>query len=235
MNMAMIEPYREKYPLIWKEYIEDNVHQIMQEDVAGKAVLDIGANIGFVSMFFLAHGARFSVAVEPHPATFEIMKDMVASQPVIPLNVAAYNGLSKRVHMTTEEGGNLGISKSVPADEGVESWPLSHFLGYFDQDDNDLVLKIDVEGSEYDVLLYAAGADIRRFQTIFLETHQAPHLPPHDARKAQYLKTYMSFLGYEVKNEEIVCMWNWDNGKLVSCNEVEGNRSMKLKRIENWK
>jgi FkbM family methyltransferase len=176
------------------------------------------------------------VAVEPHPATFEIMKGLVDGHPIIPLNVAAYNGVSKRVHMTTEEGGNLGISKSIPADEGVEAFPLSHFLGYFDHSDNDLVLKVDIEGSEYDFLLYASGTDIRRFQTIFLETHQAPHLTQHAARKCEYLKTYMSFLGYEIKNEEIVCMWQWDAaGKVVGCKEVEGNRSIKLKRIENWK
>ena len=234
MNLSIIEPYREKYPLIWKEYIEENVHQVVEEDVVGKAVLDIGANIGFVSMLHLALGARYTVAVEPHPSTFDIMKKLVAGHPIIPLQVAAYNGLTKRVNMTTEEGGNLGISKSVPGD-GVQAWPLSRFLGYFDPDDNNLALKIDVEGSEYDVLLYASGQDIRRFQTIFLETHQAPHLPPHAARKYEYLKNYMSFLGYEVKNEEMVCMWEWINGKVVGCKEVEGNRSMKLKRIENWK
>jgi len=229
-TMADLEKYKERYKLVYDEYVAQNIHSILPEYVEGRRVLDIGANVGFVSLYFLAIGAKNTIAFEPNPPTFKLLQETAAGHDILPINAAVLNGLAKTVKMTSEENNNLGIAKSVPDSTGVEAWSLHQALSLFPEDDNNLVLKVDTEGSEYDIMLYASARDIRRAKTVFLETHQVPHLTPMAARHSDYLRDYMIFLGYTMLNEQMVC---WiENGNY---SQVPENKAMTFSRIDDWK
>ena len=242
MKKLLVDQLKDKYPEVYKEFITDNIHQWKEEEITGRNVLDIGANVGFVSILYTAFGAKQVISVESHPKTFEELKNNVAPYPnIVPVNVAAFNGLHKYVTIL-EEDNNSGIAKTIPAENikgpgDVEAWDLNKFIRtYFDPNDTECILKVDTEGAEYDILLYASGLDIRKFKYIYLDSHQVNFLKHSAARKSGYIKTYLSFLGFEILSTEQVCCWNWNpDGSVKSCTNVEDNIAMKWRRIDPWK
>ena len=235
-----IEQFKKDGEVNFREYFVDNRFAMTEEMFKGKAVLDIGANIGIFSLFAWAHGADPIFAVESNAANYEkLCENTMKATGVIPVHCAAFNGVVKEASVT--EGG--GVSKIAPTiqigGETVACKSLAELLEQMPPWD-DMVLKVDVEGAEYDILLYAAARDIRKFKTIFLETHKiAPKdsrcggspLEPRQARTAAFLVEYLKFLGYEVAKRDAYMWFTWDaNGKTTGCTELEDQHSYRLER-----
>ena len=71
------------------------------------------------------------------------------------------------------------------------------------------ILKMDIEGSEYDVLWSAHRRDITFFKTIFIETHisQAKH---------HAMCEYLFQFGYKLTNQkQMFFWWTQPNGQQV--------------------
>lgn len=214
----------------WFEFIGANIHKITEQDIEGKCVLDIGANVGFASLVFLHRGAKKVVSVEANYLNYvELVKNVQPWPQIIPLYIAASDGVCKMVRILEEKG----ISKTVSDDSGNVKAASLHDLisANFDPYDNNLVLKCDIEGGEYDFLLSAAKSDIIRFSNIFLETHQTPHLNKIPARKRQFLLDYLELFGYEMVSQAPFCTWYYNaDGSVNSCIPLEDQGSAKLIR-----
>lgn len=224
-----IEDLRSQDPQMYKDLFEDNVLGATREDMRSKSVLDVGAYMGFFSVLAAGLGAERCVAVESNPRNFRKLRENVA-----PLgNVTAIHGaVFDGRHSWLGAVEDLGVSKVVPGEtnDRVPAVSLGDLLPLFPPGEN-LVLKVDTEGAEYDILLNASGREIRRFDTIFLETHQTPHLEGKPARKAQFLKDYLDLVGFDVVYQKHVHTWQEDDkGGYEWYERIENQEGMKLKR-----
>lgn len=121
----------------------------------GTPVVDVGAFVGVFSLWAASLGAHV-VAVEPHRPSYEILRRNTAGAVVAPLwaAVGAESGRCGLVERGfggyTEPGGDIPVL------------PLSWFYG------DDVVMKMDCEGAEYDALI---GADLSFVAYLALEFH----------------------------------------------------------------
>jgi len=150
-------------------------------------VIDCGANIGNVTDYFCKSGA-YIYAFEPNPYAFRVLKDRfngVENVCCVQKAVSNSNGIAKLyLHEKTRSGlekdqvkwshgSSLKENKvNVLADKyvEVEVVDICEFIKSLNRDIR--ILKLDVEGCEYEILLKIINTDlIRRIDYIFLETH----------------------------------------------------------------
>lgn len=154
-------------------------------DLTGVTVVDIGANIGVTTLAAIAYGAARVIAVEPDAINLDLLRrnverldrdhyaDDIASR--IEIHHAAV-GRPGRVQVHRPPGharGCCGSSWTTAPEPGaatVAQRPLEDFL-----DGTDLMVKIDVEGGEYDILA-GVGIDVlaARAARLVLEWHHFP-------------------------------------------------------------
>jgi len=142
---------------------------------AGGVVVDVGAHLGSFVMFFdaLHRGTPYQgFAFEPHRENFSLLARNVAANNITRFQLieAAVTGRDGSVYLRTDcEPDVVAVS-----DEVTETRAQSHKLSTFCQRNGIVeidLLKIDAEGSEYELL--AADYDFirRRVRGIILEYH----------------------------------------------------------------
>ena len=164
------------------EFDRANVEVLLKHARPGDILLDIGANIGYVSACFLAK-VRDSrvIAVEPQPQTVDLLRSNL-SQFGARANVAP-------VAISDQEGDgflqidrvNRGASKLVSEGSGqsarVELWTPARLFDTFKPPKVDLV-KIDVEGHE-EAVFRALQPSLAEFRPrlILFEAHEDQAAP----------------------------------------------------------
>ena len=154
----------------------------------GKLVMDVGANAGIFSAFCGANGAGV-VAYEPFPRPFAILSGMVITSKllnrVIPMQKAVwtYTGITKYFgNVTTLDSACPAFNGGVRVD-GVR-WTQDYednaldvhcisFDGAIGSASWDMV-KMDVEGAEFEILLATPEDALRRIKFMYLEFHPWP-------------------------------------------------------------
>jgi FkbM family methyltransferase len=168
--------------LLFDEIFEYNSYHVLEEEIKGKNVLDIGANIGYFSIFASFFEPARIIAVEPlseayvwlHHNTFHI-KNMET----IKLIVSNLDGEIKSIYNPSPKNkpGFYTSDSNVwnrDIGEKVETISLASLLNMFDGDNN-VVVKMDIEGSEYDVLMHASQETMNKISVLYLETHLMSH------------------------------------------------------------
>lgn len=169
---------RDKHPEIYNEVIVINEYQLTRENVENKHIIDIGANVGMFSIFAAYLGANKIISAEPAVNTFNVLKENVEYSKFsnieifknLVLNVA---GAKINLPLQPDSGHNSLFRKSEQY-ETVETITLANMVNRLPPD-GDIILKIDCEGSEYDILLNASEQDLNRVQTIHIEIHADMH------------------------------------------------------------
>lgn len=139
---------------------DENVYDLTPEDVAGKVVLDLGANIGAFSVWAAMAGAERVLAIEPDVGNADQCANNHAANPVaghVTVATAAVGATTTRATIDVEPG--LEACATVKATGGtgpVAVYPLRTFVGMAGGHVH--VVKIDVEGAEYEALT-TAGQD----------------------------------------------------------------------------
>ena len=143
-------------------------------NVKGKAVIDIGANIGDTAIYFALKDAKHVYAFEPYPYSYGIATQNVR-----------LNGLEDRITLLNEGCGkekrkikidvsykNFGGTdlKNFENGTNINITTLSELVKRFDIS-SEAVLKIDCEGCEYGVLLNTENSNLRKFKQIQIEYH----------------------------------------------------------------
>ena len=143
-----------------------------------RVILDLGANIGLFTLFAARSAPQARVfSVEPFPATFGRLVANVSQHNldgrVKCLNFAATGADGTRVMpdaSVPSQRRALASSANEGSGTGVRGKALTTLLHENDLPYVDL-LKIDVEGSEYEVLLFTSRETLRRIHRIAMEYH----------------------------------------------------------------
>ena len=173
----------------WQIYCR-GVYECLSTD---RCIVDIGANIGLFSCFAArSNPACVVYAVEPFPGTYARLVDHVRR-----------NGLSDRVRcLDIALSGTAGTASMSSGDRPsqmvrLESSPgagttavatetLSGLLTQIPGPGIDLI-KMDIEGSEYEVVLSTPATTLERVNRLTLEFHQSSQGTPETL--VQHLKT----------------------------------------------
>lgn len=146
----------------------------------GDVVVDLGANVGEVSEYFCAKGAKV-YAYEPNPHAFDVLSRRLGQKSNVFLHKAAvsnFTGSSKlwlhENHKDSEVGfsqsGSLQAEKENVSDDSVEVDVLN-IKGVLDQHESIKILKIDIEGGEYDIMDEVLS-QCHKIDHVLLETHE---------------------------------------------------------------
>ncbi len=162
----------------------------------GDIAIDCGANLGAITRILAASGAEVH-AFEPNPDAFALLSKAVAGRPNVHLHPQAVldrpGRLTLHLHMNYDRNPErfssgsslLAEKRNVDGARGVEVEVID-LVAFIEALDRPVkLLKIDVEGAEYDILhaLLDRGV-IDRVEKIFVETHAhaIPSLRETDAR-----------------------------------------------------
>lgn len=163
----------------------------------GDIVVDLGAHIGSFTRLALACGA-YVYAIEPHEGNFKLLKENVkmASGGATLLNILIYNGKKVRfvsdpqrneLHRVTNDGPTSYIlMQSFTLNDVIKNYELKKIS----------LLKVDIEGSEYEVFRHFRHFDI--VEQITMEYHGG-------AAKLAWLILFLEKKGFRV-------VWHGGNG-----------------------
>lgn len=183
--------------IVFYEIFERNMYMVNADELKNSTVIDLGANIGMFSLFALKHGAEKIYSYEPNAVNFEKLKKYTKSfNNIQPINLAVC-GKPGTVYVN---GADMKGTSSVNNEAGeypVECITLESIID--ERNEKDLVLKIDVEGSEYDILYSCPTEKLKRFNTIYAEFHDNPVFDKDGLISKDALKQYIVDLGYNVE------------------------------------
>ena len=177
---------------------ERMVAQLGPDDIA----IDLGANVGVITAKLAQTGAQVH-AFEPDPETFEHLSAAMAQFPNVHLHNAAVSGRDGTITLyrppswqdetkrrsASKANTIVANDRSSSFDIGAEV-PLVDFARFL----NDLpkpakLIKVDIEGAEWDVLDAVEERAFDRFDAMFVETHERfdlSILPTLKARQLRY-------------------------------------------------
>jgi FkbM family methyltransferase len=146
-----------------------------------ETIVDLGANVGYASVFLLSKYPRARVvAVEPDPENFALLRRNLAPyRNRCKLLLAAAWSHPTRLRMRAEpfRGGGHWARQVEPGDDGtVEAMDLGTLFSKL-AIENVSILKIDIEGAE--VAVFSGNLDwIDRVDSIVIELHDDSSFGP---------------------------------------------------------
>jgi FkbM family methyltransferase len=158
----VVEPESEKYPFL--ETFIFGIYKFF--DYRGKTVIDVGAQTGDSVLYFSHQGAKMIYAFEPLKNNFKILEKNDTQNKI---NCTCYNiGLGDITkNIDTAVSGSMATATPITDSlehEHIKIDRLDNLNIYAD------IIKIDVEGSETEVLKGGLNT-IKNAKTIIIETH----------------------------------------------------------------
>jgi len=145
-------------PLNWKKYY----YFVDEEDV----VLDIGANIGLFSI--LSKNAKKIICVEPIRECIPILEKNLDSNKLLDKSVIINMAVGKKGRLWLERDTHINLSKVVQKGTKNTQKIKSELLEYFTKKYKTNLVRMDVEGYEYEILKQGIP---KRINKIAMEFH----------------------------------------------------------------
>lgn len=192
----------------WSTYYgvdDQNLRRFVASIKAGSTIVDIGANIGTVTLRAAQATGKAGrvICFEPNPATFNRLTENLNLNPDLKNIQAVPKGLGAKEGsflLVDAEPNNVGMSHlarigEAKAGKEVQVVRLDDYLEVNQVGKVDAI-KIDVEGFEYQVLLGAEATIKRYLPTIMLEVDD--EFLRAQGGSATQLRDYLLNLGYVV-------------------------------------
>lgn len=165
--------------LVMREILCDEEYKL-PDGFKAKNIVDLGAHIGLSSLYLAtALDAPKIVAVEADPALVERTRQNTAGHDVTVLNAAISTTSGRRPFFTSDESWANSFERTLARQREIEIDTVTiddaMRAGGFDRVD---LLKIDVEGAEWDLLDNRAFT--RNVDAIVGELHAAGDRPPRE-------------------------------------------------------
>lgn len=147
----------------------------------GDIVFDIGSCVGDFAILAASKGARV-FAFEPNPSSFEILLENIKinnlSELITPLNIGI-GPKEDNLYIETNSKNMGGSSIVSQGDKRVKIDTISNVLKEYNINKIDL-LKIDVEGYEYEIFSDSEASCLDKISKIVGEYHLLPEKPGND-------------------------------------------------------
>jgi FkbM family methyltransferase len=191
-------------------------------DIESPIILDIGANVGFFSIFsFYKFKNPKIISFEPIKRNFDLLQNnvnLISSNNLIIVNkaVSKTNG---QITLTFSNDQDITTSASIfdnqseSIKETVISTSLEKIVEDYKLSKIDL-LKLDCEGAEYEIFYNTPSHIFKKVNCIALETHQGKS----ENENNMVLSNYLRKLGFTVKTKADDLIWaykdvqQWNNG-----------------------
>jgi FkbM family methyltransferase len=157
-------------PIVVREIWEENVYEVNDGHFnRGGVVVDLGANIGTFSIYSAFKGSKV-YAVEPEPHNAEALNNNIILNNMQDLITHIPYGVSdkKGTAVITDMGGGASIKDDGMFGTEIELMSLDSLFGLYNIDEVD-ILKIDVEGSEPEIILGASKENLQKCKYITME------------------------------------------------------------------
>lgn len=194
------------YPVFKEIFMEDfyDIDNLVKKLPANPVVIDVGANAGLFDVLLLSKINQAQIfAYEPMPANVEVFQKTIEYNPAmrsLQLHQAAVTGTEKEyIELFTEDTTDNTVVSSVFANFSglnnkkirVEAKSLTSIL-----EENKLsrvdLLKLDCEGSEYDIIYNTDASVLQKVSIMVIEVHQIDD----DRYNLNALDHYLSSIGY---------------------------------------
>ena len=205
----LLHTYKESF--FDQAYIRGFPAAVRQKPI--RTAVDVGANVGYFSLFLLSRFPGVRVwAYEPIPVNFELLEQYRHAHPdlqlqAVPKAVTAPACRTLTLHYDRSDRYTTSasiLSESEHSDTlEVEATSLADILADHQLGELDF-LKLDCEGSEYDILYQSPDQFLERIQRIAIETHPGPTGREQSATLADFLRKS----GFEL-NREGDLIWAW--------------------------
>lgn len=154
-------------PFIYNEIFVDNHYHVEPSEIKDQVVIDCGAHYGFFSTLALLYGAKFVHAIEMNYSNLQFLRDNLNL-----FNPEYYNICNNALHpnngtkiVTYHKEGFL--SEINPQNNGLEV----DTINLEDILEEPCVVKMDIEGAEYDVLCSLPPDKLKNIQRLYIEIH----------------------------------------------------------------
>jgi len=201
--------------LVFKEIFMNDVYaidELLKKVPQNPVIIDIGANVGFFDILLLSKLPSATIyAYEPLTANIATFKKIIDTNPSIQQSISLYQyavtGVPKEyleLYMENTEDSQvvasvfLDFNASNTRKISVPCITLSNIITQHKIENID-ILKIDCEGSEYDIIYNTDPNIIRKAKIIALEVHDVDN----DKNNFAAIKKYLVSLGYTISAEPI--------------------------------
>ena len=163
------ESLKAQEPHTYTELFEVDSYKLVDSEIRGKIVIDVGANLGMFSLRCVELGARLIYAIEAQPIIYQLgLLNNIKNFPmIVALNAAVWDKDGETVTILNEHVG----SKVKTSGEGEKVNTITLKSLVENVPDTDMVLKLDCEGSEFNILMGSELSIIRKFAVIHIEVH----------------------------------------------------------------
>jgi FkbM family methyltransferase len=179
--------YKAEDSFIYNEMFVWNVYGACEEEIKNMNVLDIGGHYGSFSNICNDLGAKQIIAVEANPFNYLKFIKYTKDIPNIKCINAAITDNYGEIVTIDNRGGCSTVGNGTI---NVATITLKDVVDLFPSNE-DIFLKIDIEGGEYKAFYSSESSTIRRFKYIAMELHQGEH-----PNSYQELDNYIKSLGY---------------------------------------
>jgi FkbM family methyltransferase len=209
----------EQDPAMYREVIEANQYHLTPDKVKDRIVIDIGANIGAFSLYAAALGAKEVISIEPISDSYNTFLKNIHSLGL--KNITTYKKIvakNSREFIKVSLNSNAGANSMYNVSENyevVESVTFEEIMNQIQGDD--ILLKMDCEGAEYDIIMYALENSMARISEIMMEVHTDLH-PVYKGREV--IENKLKEFGFVNVDTQQIYWWNYDEqGNRVKCQE----------------
>jgi FkbM family methyltransferase len=203
------ESLKAQEPATYIEIFETDSYRLVDSEVRGKIVVDVGANLGMFSLRCIELGAKRIFSIEAQPTVYKLglLNNVKGFSEIIPLNAAVWDKDGEQMTILNEHVG----SKVTAGGEGdkVSTITLKTLVDGTPEDD--IVLKLDCEGSEFNILLNTDLETIRKFAFIHIELHANTNENP-DYQDVEVVRNKLTEFGFE-RVSMMPVLWFGNNGE----------------------
>lgn len=203
------EALKAQEPATYLEIFEVDSYRLVESEIRDKVVVDIGANLGMFSLRCVELGAKLIYAIEAQPVVYNLgLLHNVKGYPMIfPMLAAVWDRDGEEMVILNEHVG----SKVRSDGEGDKVTTVTLKKLIENVPDTDMVLKMDCEGSEFNILMGSDRETIRKFAFVHIEIHADTNENPA-YKDVAVVRNRLTELGFE-RVSTMPVLWYGPNGE----------------------
>ncbi|MGB3780191.1 MAG: FkbM family methyltransferase [Tunicatimonas sp.] len=220
-DLFQIEVPRSMLPAFKESFFDDIYFRQLPPytiDKSNPVVVDIGANVGFFSLYMFSRFPRARVfAFEPMPYNYRQLQHYRETYPQFELHAInqAVSDTTEPLALHTTKTDGYTTMASVFTDPrnqetlSVEATTLPTVVEHYELPQIDF-LKLDCEGSEYAILYGLPTEQLRKIRAMCVETHRGQQASENTLALCDYLRENEFALTYLDQGKSgYIWAWQW--------------------------